>query len=53
MMTEACVGIAWYSPETWQELQAIPEAKIEMSYSEFVRKCERGIAGFEARTRAR
>ena len=41
--------MAWYTPATWRELRAIPEAKIEMSYPQFVRKVERMIAGFEAR----
>ena len=40
--------MAWYSPETWRELRAVPEAKIEMSYPQFVRKVERMVAGFEA-----
>jgi hypothetical protein len=28
---------AWYSPEAWQQLAAIPEARIAKSYSDFVR----------------
>ena len=43
------IGMSWYTPEAWQELRAMPKAKIEMSYSQFTRKCERLIAGFEAR----
>ena len=42
-----CMG--WYTPATWRELRAIPEAGIEMSYSAFVRKCERRIADYIAR----
>jgi hypothetical protein len=42
------VGMAHYTPEAWRELRALPEAKIEMSYPQFMRKCERLIAGFEA-----
>jgi hypothetical protein len=41
-------GMAWYTPEAWRELQAIPEAAIEMNYAQFVRKCERLIAEFAA-----
>jgi len=47
-MTETCIAWGWYTPETWRELQAIPEAAIEMTYPEFVRKCERQIADLEA-----
>jgi hypothetical protein len=47
-VTDAELGMGWYTPETWRELQAIPEAEIEMSYPQFVRKVERMIAGFEA-----
>jgi hypothetical protein len=39
-----CVAISWYSPEAWRELEAIPEAKIKMSYKKFVHKVERVIA---------
>jgi hypothetical protein len=42
------ITIGWYTPATWRELRAIPEAGIEMSYSEFTRKCERQIATFVA-----
>jgi hypothetical protein len=41
---EASVAMAWYTPEAWRELQALPEAQIEMTYSEHLRKCERIIA---------
>jgi hypothetical protein len=42
------VGIAWYTPTTWRELRAIPEAKVKMSYSQYVRKVEQMIEGFAA-----
>jgi hypothetical protein len=42
------VGVAWYTPETWRELRAHPGAKIEKTYSEYVRGCERVIAGYTA-----
>jgi hypothetical protein len=45
---EACIGMGWYTPATWRELRAIPEAKIEMTYSALMRKCERSIAEFRA-----
>jgi hypothetical protein len=47
-VTDAVLATAWYSPATWRELRAIPEAKIEMTYPQFVRKVERMITGFEA-----
>ena len=42
------IAMAWYTPATWRELRAIPEAGIELSYSAFVRKCERRIADYIA-----
>lgn len=30
------VGMAWYSPEAWQRLAAIPEARIQKSCAEFL-----------------
>jgi hypothetical protein len=30
------MGLAWYTPETWRQLAAIPEARIEKSYDDFV-----------------
>jgi hypothetical protein len=30
------VGVAWYSPEAWRELAAIPEAGIEKTYAEYL-----------------
>jgi hypothetical protein len=39
MMVEQIIkgmGMSWYSPESWQRLEAIPEAQIEKSYSDFV-----------------
>jgi hypothetical protein len=47
-VTDTALGMAWYTPTTWRELRAIPEAKIEMSYSQFVRKVERMISEFTA-----
>lgn len=44
----SAIGMSWYSKETWQELQAIPEAKIEMTYPQFVSKVERQIAAMRA-----
>jgi hypothetical protein len=49
-MTEKHVDIAmgWYTPETWRELRAHPEARIEKTYSEYLRCCDRFIAGCPA-----
>ena len=42
------IGVAWFTPETWRELRAHPEAKIEDTYSEYVRRYERALAAFTA-----
>jgi hypothetical protein len=42
------IHMGWYTPATWRELRAIPEAGIELSYSAFVRKCERRIPDYIA-----
>jgi hypothetical protein len=34
------VHVAWYSPEAWERLAAMPEAQITKSYSDFVRTFE-------------
>jgi hypothetical protein len=36
----AVMRVAWYTPEAWDRLAAIPEAKIEKTYREFVRSTE-------------
>jgi len=43
------MGLAWYSPETWQELCKHPEAKIGKSYSEYLRDYDDLAAGFTAK----
>jgi hypothetical protein len=40
--------MAWYSPATWAQLKAIPEARITISYHEFVRNFERLSREFAA-----
>jgi hypothetical protein len=47
-MTEA-IGIAWYTPETWKQLAAIPKACIEIDYQHFIRKAEKLEQQFVAR----
>ena len=42
------MGLAWYSPDAWRELCAMPEAGIEITYPEYVRKFERLLAGYAA-----
>ena len=39
--TPHAIGIAWYTPEAWAQLAAMPEARIEKSYKDFVRTFER------------
>ncbi len=40
------VALAWYTPVTFRELAALPEAEIEISYAEYLRKNEELIAHF-------
>jgi hypothetical protein len=44
-MTAVDIAMGWYTPETFRELRAHPEAKIEKQYSDWVRDCESFIAG--------
>jgi hypothetical protein len=37
------IGMAWYTPEAWKQLVAMPEARIEKSYQDFVHAFERGV----------
>ena len=48
-LAEGVIAMAWYSPATWAQLKAIPEARIEISYDEFVRNFERLSQQFAAR----
>jgi hypothetical protein len=48
MSVEGVIAMAWYSPATWAQLKAIPEARIEISYDEFVRNFERLLREFVA-----
>lgn len=41
------MAMAWYSPEAWLELAAIPEAKIDMTYDEYLRNCHSYIERFK------
>ena len=38
--------MAWYTPETWRELDAVPGSGLQMTYPEFVAKVDRQIAAF-------
>jgi len=49
MTEQPGIGVAWYSPETWRELCALPGAGITKTYSEFVRGYEGIVAGCAAR----
>jgi hypothetical protein len=40
--------MAWYSPEAWEQLVAMPEARIEKSYRDFVHAFERGMREYAA-----
>lgn len=42
------VGMAWYSPAAWAQLEAMPEARIEKTYGEFISAFKRAARGFEA-----
>ena len=43
------VGIAWYSPAAWKQLEAMPEAGIQKTYREYVRATENVERGYAAR----
>ena len=45
---ETVLGMAWYTPEAWAQLKAIPEARIEMSYRAYVRNYEAYARRFAA-----
>lgn len=42
------LGMAWYTPAAWEQLAAMPEAKIEKNYQDFVRDFEAYVRRFEA-----
>jgi len=42
------IGVAWFTPQTYRELRAYPEAKIDKTYPEYVRSYERATAAFAA-----
>jgi hypothetical protein len=44
----SAIGMAWYSPQAWKQLAAIPEARVTKSYSAFLRAYEDGVRGFAA-----
>jgi hypothetical protein len=39
-MNDESVGVAWYSPEAWEQLAATPEARIEKGYQDFAHSFE-------------
>ena len=43
-----CMGMAWYTPESWRRLEAIADGELCDTYEDFVRKATRMIRGFEA-----
>ena len=45
----SALGVAWYTPEAWVQLEAMPEARIEKSYADFVRAFGRIVRELEAR----
>jgi hypothetical protein len=44
----SAMGVAWYTPEMWAQLAAMPEARIEKSYRDFVRTFERTVREYTA-----
>jgi hypothetical protein len=46
---DGSIGVAWYTPEAWQRLAAMPEARIEKSYQDFVHTFERARRELAAR----
>ena len=45
----SALGVAWYTPEAWVQLEAMPEARIEKSYADFVRAFGRIVRELEPR----
>jgi hypothetical protein len=43
------MGMAWYTPESWRELQAVAEGPLCGSYGEFVAYATEQVRAFEAR----
>ena len=48
LVTETVLGMAWYTPEAWARLKAIPEARVDMSYRAYVRNYEAYVRRFAA-----
>jgi hypothetical protein len=48
-MTDDVLAIAWYTPETLEELRAVAEHKVAATYEEFVSCAEEMIADLERR----
>jgi hypothetical protein len=44
----SAMGVAWYTPEAWAQLAAMPEARIEKSYQNFVHTFERAVREYTA-----
>jgi hypothetical protein len=47
-VTETVLGMAWYTPEAWARLKAIPEARVDMSYRAYVRNYDAYVRRFVA-----
>ena len=45
---ETVLSMAWYTPEAWARLKAIPEARVDMSYRAYVRNYEAYVRRFVA-----
>ena len=43
MSNETTLAVVWYGPQEWAQLAAMPEARIEKTYADFVRSFERAM----------
>jgi hypothetical protein len=48
-VSDISMNVAWYTPEAWARLAAMPEAQIKKSYQDFVRTFETAVREFAAR----
>lgn len=43
------MGVAWYTPNSWRELQAVAEGPLASSYDEFVRRANVAAGEWKAK----
>ena len=48
MSSLSAMGISWFTPAGWRELQAVAEDELADTYEAFVRQTEKSIKEYEA-----